>query len=121
MHSCFLRHKEAASADGSATPDDGGHVDDDAGQPRPAQSRSSRTRQRGNQGDPVTVVPCRSGQHGSIDVADVALAGGELLDVHGGRIGIETAVRDGYVPQRVVDVLGHAGGVAADIEVRAVP
>src|SRR5579872_6658240 len=56
----------------------------------------------------------------SVHVAQVALFGGELLNV-GRRLGlVQAAVDDGDVPQGLVDVPGHPGGIAAYVEVGAV-
>src|SRR6185437_4891659 len=52
----------------------------------------------------------------SVDVADVALVGSQLLDVGAGRFGIHPAMLGDDLMERLVDVARHTGGVAADVE-----
>src|SRR5690606_13832737 len=54
-----------------------------------------------------------------VDVAAVAAVFAHLLEVAGGVLDAHGAVLRDDVDKGLVDVLGHAGGVAADVEVGA--
>src|SRR5919206_4527595 len=57
----------------------------------------------------------------SVDVPHVPLLRRELLHIRRRLRLAQAAVQDGDVPQRLVDVPGHAGGVPADVEAGALP